>query len=79
MKLECVCQCALLEGRVTWRLVSDVRRGSRRSSPARHDIAGPGLHLDLPKAHVRNTAGFSSSDLATDCAPIENLKHAATG
>ena len=69
--------CALLEGRVTWRLVSDVRRGSRRSSPARHDIAGPGLHLDLPKAHVSSTAGFSSGDVAPNCRPIE--KQAATG
>ena len=67
----------MLEGRVTWRLVSDVRRGSRRSSPAGHDIAGPGLHLDLPNAHVRSTAVFSSGDVAPDCTPIE--KQAATG
>ena len=69
--------CALLEGRVTWRLVSDVRRGSRRSTPARHDIAGPGLHLDLPNAHISLTAMFGSGDVAPDCAPIE--KQAATG
>ena len=28
------CDCALFQGRVTWRLVSDVLRGSRRASPA---------------------------------------------
>ena len=47
------CDCALFQGRVTWRLVSDFLRGSRRASPAGHDIARPGLHLDLPKAHVQ--------------------------
>ncbi len=49
--------------------------------PAGHDIAGQGLHLDLPKAHVRSTAGpkFSSGDVAPDCARIENLKQAAIG
>ena len=79
--------CALFQGRVTWRLVSDVRRagGSRCASPACHanDIAGQGLHFDLPNAHVRSTAGpkFSSGDVAPDCARIENLtwKQAATG
>jgi hypothetical protein len=42
--------------RVTWRLVSDVRRGTRGASSAGHDIAGPGLHLNLPIAQVRGTA-----------------------
>ena len=73
------CDCAQFQGRVTWRLVSDFLRGSRRASPAGHDIAGPGLHLDLQKAHVCSMAGFSSGNLVPDCALIENLKHAATG
>ena len=75
------CDCALFYGRVTWLLVSVVRRGSRRASPAAggHDIAGPGLHLDLPNAHIRSTAGFNSGDVAPNCSLIENLKQAATG
>ena len=64
---------------VTWRLVSDIlRRGGPRSTPpAGHDIAGPGLHLDLPNAHISLMAMFGSGDVAPDCAPIEN--QAATG
>ena len=65
-------------GHVTWRLVSDILRGPpRRTPPAGHDIAGPGLHLDLPNAHISLTAMFGSGDVAPDCAPIE--KQAATG
>ena len=32
---------------VTWRLVSDVGRGTRGAARAGHDIAGPGLHLEV--------------------------------
>ncbi len=32
---------------VTWRLVSDIRRGTSRNARAGHDIAGPGLHLEV--------------------------------
>ena len=34
-----------------------VPRASDAASPACHDIAGQGLHLDLQNAHVRSTAG----------------------
>jgi hypothetical protein len=40
----------LLRRHVTWRLVSDVRRGPRRAPRAGHDVAGPDLHLDLLEA-----------------------------
>ena len=33
--------------RVTWRLVSDVRRGTRGAARAGHDVACPGLHLEV--------------------------------
>ncbi len=33
--------------RVTWRLVSDVLRGTRGAARAGHDVAGPGLHLEV--------------------------------
>ena len=35
--------------RVTWRLVSDVGRGTRGAARAGHDVAGPGpgLHLEV--------------------------------
>ena len=69
--------CAQCAGHVTWRLVSDIRRGPRSTPPAGHDIAGQGLHLDLPNAHVSLTALFGSGNVAPDCAPIE--KQAATG
>ena len=32
---------------VTWRLVSDVGRGTRGAARAGHDVAGPGLHLEV--------------------------------
>ena len=32
---------------ITWRLVSDVGRGTRSAARAGHDIAGPGLHLEV--------------------------------
>jgi hypothetical protein len=38
--------CSFLS-RVTWRLVSDVRRGTRCAVRAGHDVAGPGLHLEV--------------------------------
>ena len=37
---------------VTWRLVSDIRRGARRG----HDVAGPGFHLDRSDARLRRAA-----------------------
>ena len=35
---------------VTWRLVSDIRRGARRAARSGHDVTGMGLpvHLDSP-------------------------------
>ncbi len=33
--------------RVTWRLVSDVLRGTSGAARAGHDVAGPGLHLEI--------------------------------
>ena len=33
--------------RVTWRLVSDVLRGTRGAARAGHGVAGPGLHLEV--------------------------------
>ena len=51
---------------VTWWLVSDILWRARRSPPAGHDIAGPGLHMDLPIAQVRRTAVFRSGDVAPD-------------
>ena len=47
--------------RVTWRLVSDVRRGTRGAARAGHDVAGPGLDLNLPIAQVRCTACFEAA------------------
>ena len=41
---------------VTWRLMSDVGRGTRGAASAGHDVAGPGLDLNLPIAQVRGTA-----------------------
>ncbi len=38
--------CSLLS-RVTWLLVSDVRRGIRGAARPGHDVAGPGLHLKV--------------------------------
>ncbi len=38
--------CSLLSC-VTWQLVSDVRRGTRNAARAGHDVAGPGLHLEV--------------------------------
>ena len=32
---------------VTWRLVSDVGRGTRGATRAGHDVTGPGLHLEF--------------------------------
>ena len=32
---------------VTWRLVSDVGRGTRGAARAGHDVADPGLHLEV--------------------------------
>ena len=52
--------------RVTWRLVSDIRRGPRCTARAGHDIAGPGLHMDLPLAQIRLTAVLGSGDVAPD-------------
>ena len=33
--------------RVTWRLVSDVGRGTRCAARTGHDVAGLGLHLEV--------------------------------
>ncbi len=41
-----------------WRLVSDVRGRPHCTPPAGHDIAGPGIHLDLPKTLASGKAGF---------------------
>ena len=41
---------------VTWRLVSDIRRGARRATRSGHDVAGPGLHLDRSDARLRRAA-----------------------
>jgi hypothetical protein len=57
--------------------MSDVRRGPRRVPPAGHDVAGPGLQLDLPDAHVRLAARFRSGDVVPYARPVE--KHAAVG
>ncbi len=32
---------------VTWLLVSDILRGTSRAACAGHDIAGPGLHVEV--------------------------------
>ncbi len=58
-------------GHVTWRLVSDIRRGPRRTPRAGHDIAGQGLHLYLPNAHISLTAMFGCGNVVQGCAPIE--------
>ena len=61
---------------MTWWLVSDIRWRARRS-PAGHDIAGQGLHMDLPIAQVRRTAVFRSGNVVPDRSPIE--EQAAAG
>jgi hypothetical protein len=45
---------------MTWRLVSDVWRRPRSATPAGHDIASQGLHLDLPKALPAVKQGFGA-------------------
>ena len=62
---------------VTWWLVSDIRWRARCSPPAGHDIAGPGLHMDLPIAQVRSTAVFRCGNVAPVRSPIE--EQAAAG
>ncbi len=59
--------------------LSHVRRVLRRAPPAGHDVAGPGLHLDLPDAQVRLAARFRirGGDVAPYPRPVE--KHAAVG
>ncbi len=37
----------LVPSYITWRLVSDIRRGTRRAACAGYDIAGPGIHLEV--------------------------------
>ena len=64
-------------GRVTLLPVSDILRGPRRAPCAGHDIAGPGLHLDLPIALVHSKVGIGSGDVAQDCCLIQ--KQAAAG
>ena len=51
---------------VTWRLVSDVGRGTRGAARAGHDVTGPGLDLNLPIAQIRSTAVLGSGDVAPD-------------
>ena len=51
--------------------------GPAAPPPAGHDIAGQGLHMDLPIAQVRRTAVFRSGDVAQDRSPIE--EQAAAG
>ncbi len=48
----------------TWRLVSNIRRGPGRTTRPGHNIAGPGLHLDLPIAQIRCTAVLGSGNVA---------------
>ncbi len=62
---------------VTWWLVSDIRWRARSSPLTGHDIAGPGLHVDLLIAQVRRKAVFRSGNVAPDQSPIE--KQAAAG
>ena len=62
---------------VTWRLVSDIRRGARRATRSGHDVAGPGLHLDRSDARLRRAACRCSRNVPLDCGAVE--KQAAAG
>ncbi len=53
-------------GEFTWRLVSDVLRGSRCAPRASHDIAGPGLKPKLTEAKFSSAARFRSGNVAMD-------------
>ena len=61
--LKCICLRYIFDWFwlcVTLWLVADVRRRSSRASGSEsgHDIAGPGLHTDLPDAKARSFAWF---------------------
>jgi hypothetical protein len=58
-------------------LMSDCPRGPRRAPPTGHDVAGQGLQLDLPDAHVRLAVRFRSGNVAPYACPVE--KHARVG
>ena len=55
---------------ITFRLVSDVWRRPRRLAtappPASHDVAGPGIDMDLVEAQVRRTTSFCLSYVSPD-------------
>ena len=57
--------------------MSDVWRRPRRAPPAGHDVAGPGLNLDLLDAQLRLAARFRSGNVAVYTRPVE--EHAAVG
>ena len=66
---------ALFEGRVTWRLVSDVLRGSRRAPGSGHQLEFPGLgcpfwlcnRLSLNAQVGCETLPASGVEAGTDC------------
>jgi hypothetical protein len=56
---------------LTWWLVPDVRRRTRRASRSGHDIAASGLQTDLPAAEARSFAFWSPSNVAVYLRPTE--------
>jgi hypothetical protein len=50
--------------RLTWRLVSYIRRRTRRAPHPSHDVAGQSFDMDRFKAEARREAGLGFSDVA---------------
>ncbi len=57
----------------TWRLarVKYVWRRTSRPTRPHHDVAGPGLHMDLFKAETGSEAGLGGADVAAHSGQME--------
>ena len=60
-----------LVSHVTFWLVPDVRRGSRRAPGPGHDVTGPDIDWNFLNTQFRCGAGLRMSDVAMDRRPTE--------